>query len=198
MLMETNDLSQYVTKILINSAFGSLSMEINSFSHGQGFSAAITTGGRFANRWANHKLSNFLAKANGTQNVTGYDYSKQCDTDSVVGDTLIYVNGDQITIKEYYESLCDDNFIKKDDFNGFYIKRVSGDLGLSCSKNMEVQNKHILHVMKHKVNKGIYRIKVDGKEVKITEDHSIIVLRDGKMISVKPNEIQKTDKLITL
>ena len=82
MLMETNDLSQYVTKILINSAFGSLSMEINSFSHGQGFSAAITTGGRFANRWANHKLSNFLAKANGVQNVTGYDYSKQCDTDS--------------------------------------------------------------------------------------------------------------------
>lgn len=108
-LVETNDLSQYVTKILINSAFGSLSMEINAFSHGQGFSTAITSGGRFANRWANHYLSNFLAKVNGVENTTGYDFSKQCDTDSGYVDISSLVNkkiatdGREYTLSEKYD-----------------------------------------------------------------------------------------------
>lgn len=109
MMQGTNDLLQYVTKILQNASFGSLSMEINSFSHGQGFSGAITTGGRFANRWANHKLSNFIAKVNGTQNTTGYDYSKQCDTDSGYVDVSTLVNkkietdGKEYSLKEKYD-----------------------------------------------------------------------------------------------
>ena len=52
--------------------------------------------------------------------------------------------------------------------------------------------------MKHSVKKRMYKIKCNGKEVIITEDHSIMVNRNGKLISVKPKDILKTDMLITI
>ena len=51
--------------------------------------------------------------------------------------------------------------------------------------------------MKHKVKKKMFKIKINDKEVEITEDHSIMVLRNNKLISIKPKDILKTDKLIT-
>ena len=50
--------------------------------------------------------------------------------------------------------------------------------------------------MKHTVKKRMFKIKCDGKEVIMTEDHSIIVNRNGKNISVSPKDILKTDTLI--
>lgn len=198
LLEQTNDVSQYVTKILQNSSFGSLSMEVNSFSHGQGLSAAITTAGRLANRWANHSLSNFIAKVNGEHNTTGYDYSKQCDTDSVVGSTIIYVNGHRISIEDYYNSLSGDNFIKKDVSNDYYVRAVTNDMTLSYSKDLTIQEKYIIHIMKHKVTKGMYKIKIGHKEVIITEDHSIMVMRDAELISAKPAEMLHSDMLVSI
>jgi DNA polymerase elongation subunit (family B) len=81
-LSQTYDLQQYVLKILINSVYGSLSMDINAFSHGKGYSTAVTTGSRTSNRWANHIISEGIAKINKTANENGYEYSVQCDTDS--------------------------------------------------------------------------------------------------------------------
>lgn len=82
LLGETNDLLQYVLKILLNSVYGSLSMEINAFSHGKGFSAAVTTGGRFANRLANHYMSNRLAELTKSDNKNQYKYTVNNHTDS--------------------------------------------------------------------------------------------------------------------
>ena len=42
----------------------------------------------------------------------------------------------------------------------------------------------------------MYKITIDDKEVICTEDHSIMVKRDNKILSIKPNEIQKTDSLL--
>lgn len=198
MLIETNDLAQYVLKIFLNSCYGSLSMEINTFSHGHGFSAAITSGGRLANRLANHYVSNFIAKANGSQNTNGYEFSKQCDTDSVLGDTKIIVNGKRISIEDYYDSLTDSEFLKNDVENNNFIKKVSNDTALSCSNDLTIKDNRVLHIMKHRVTKGFYTIKLNGKSVTITEDHSIMVLRNNELISITPKDILKTDKLITI
>jgi intein/homing endonuclease len=52
--------------------------------------------------------------------------------------------------------------------------------------------------MKHKVSKKMYTIKVDGKIIRITEDHSVMVLRNGVLLSIKPDNILNSDKLITI
>ena len=50
--------------------------------------------------------------------------------------------------------------------------------------------------MKHKVVKKMYKITVNDKSVVVTQDHSIIVLRDGVLTDVKPQDIINTDKVI--
>ena len=50
--------------------------------------------------------------------------------------------------------------------------------------------------MKHKVKKKLYKIKVNGKEIICTEDHSVIIKRNGKFLDIKPKDIKVGDKII--
>lgn len=137
-------------------------------------------------------LNNFLNKYFKTDNE---DYIVTIDTDSVAGDTKIIVNNKEITIEDYYNSLSD-NFIRYDDFNNDYVKIVdNGDVALSYKDN-NLYNGNINYIMKHKVKKEMFEINVNGKKVIITEDHSIIVERNNTLLSIKPKDIQKNDKLI--
>jgi intein/homing endonuclease len=52
--------------------------------------------------------------------------------------------------------------------------------------------------MKHKVKKKFYKITVNGNEIVLTEDHSLIVERDGKIISVKPQDVIEDDIFINI
>ena len=49
-----------------------------------------------------------------------------------------------------------------------------------------------------KVKKRLFKIKCTGDEVVVTEDHSIIVSRNNQLISCKPMDILKTDKVIKI
>ena len=54
-------------------------------------------------------------------------------------------------------------------------------------------------IIRHKVTKPKWRLKTtDGKEIFVTNDHSMIVFRDGKKIEVKPKDILKTDKILII
>jgi intein/homing endonuclease len=44
----------------------------------------------------------------------------------------------------------------------------------------------------------MYTIRCNGKEVKLTEDHSLMILRDGDLIETRINEIQKGDKIVKI
>ena len=53
--------------------------------------------------------------------------------------------------------------------------------------------------MRHKVSKPKWRLKTkDGKEIIMTNDHSMIVFRDGQKLEVKPYEILPTDKVLSV
>ena len=55
-------------------------------------------------------------------------------------------------------------------------------------------------MIRHKVSKAKYKIKTkSGKEIIVTNDHSCIVIRNGKQISIKAKDINiKTDKIISV
>ena len=45
----------------------------------------------------------------------------------------------------------------------------------------------------------MYRIKAKkGKFVEVTEDHSVMVLENGKLVEKKPIELKKSDKIISI
>jgi hypothetical protein len=96
-----------------------------------------------------------------------------------------------IYYEAFFYNLIENNFLKHDDFNQNYVKEVSGFITPSLSPYGTVENNNIKYVMKHKVIKKLYEIKVNGKSVKVTEDHSIIVKnkKTNKIHSVKPDKL---------
>jgi hypothetical protein len=64
----------------------------------------------------------------------------------------------------------------------------------------KVVYKPVRYVMRHKVSKPRYRVKTSsGKEVVVTGDHSCMVIRNERLMSIKTSEIDTTtDKIITI
>ena len=174
-------------------------MASNPFAgHPEYFSNSVTSSGQIADiscgiasnnliKQVNQKLSTPL-KGKGT---LGLDWIAQKDTDSVVGDTEIIVNNQRITIEEYFNLKCKDKTSER------LVIPVKGDVSLSVNDKLEKENKNIKYVMRHKTTKRLFKIKVNGKEVILTEDESMVVLRDGKLERVKPTELRKGDGIIT-
>lgn len=184
---------QQALKICLNSAFGSLGNEYFRFYDIRN-AEAITYSGQTVIQWIESKLNKYLNKIAGTQ---GLDLIIAGDTDSVTGDSIITVNNQQISICDFY-NLIENNFLKCDDFNQNYVKEVFGYTTPSLSPDGKLENNNIKYVMKHKVKKKLYEIKVNGKSVKVTEDHSIIVKnkKTSKIHSVKPNKISPKNHYI--
>lgn len=158
------------------------------------------------------------------------------DTDSVTGDSIIYIRCEQSShyqqvipvLKESNDS-DSNNSPHSISFNGFYellkdkykceeYENENGQMMISVPDNIKVLNVSykseavpaniynreikfvpIRYLMRHKVNKLIYTIVTEsGKAVRVTADHSCVVVRDGKQLTVKASEIDiENDKIIT-
>lgn len=177
---------QHALKICLNSAFGSLGNAYFRFYDIRN-AEAITYSGQVVIKWIEKKLNVYLNNVAGTKNV---DMILGADTDSVVGDSIIRVDENEIKISEFFDSIPG-NYLKYDTFNNNYVKKVFDRTALSLSKDGNLENKKIKYVMKHKVNKRLYKIKANGKFVVVTEDHSIIVKnkKTGKIQEIKPKEL---------
>lgn len=194
----TNEISkgnntQLGIKVLLNSLYGALG--------NQGFryfdlrmAEGITLSGQLSIRWIANALNAFLDKNSDKQT----DRVIASDTDSVVGDTLVYVNNKQIKIEDLYSRFSE--FEYKDDFNKNYVKPVNEITTLSFNtKTKLIEEKPIKYVMKHRVNKRMFKITLNGKYVIVTEDHSVIVKRNNRYISIKPAELNvEIDKIINI
>lgn len=125
------------------------------------------------------------------------------DTDSVSGDTLIYLNGEEITIEDAWEAvklMNHDTAFKLT--NGHLV--VPGN-GITTRTYDPVEEKVVdcpmRYISKHKVKKKAKWVLTtkSGKTVEVTNDHSLMVMRDGRLIEVKPHQVNKrTDKIVTL
>lgn len=171
---------QMSIKLLLNSFYGALANAY--FRHFELMIAeGITMGGQLTIKWAERAINEYLNKALKTNDV---DYVIAIDTDSVVGDSLINVDGKDITIADFYNNSPDD-FLRNDSFNNDYVKIAKG-ITPSVNKDGNLEFRNIKYVMKHKVKKKMFKIKCNGKEVTVTEDHSIIVKENGEIKSIKP------------
>jgi len=204
------DSQQMIRKILINSMYGVLGNRFFSFYNIKN-AMAITIGGRdvieyvsdavndyFHNYWHKtfwKKFPEYEHLKGKVPQVTG-DMIPVVDTDSVTGDTVINTSIGKITIEDLFD-MCDKNNIDKiseDNYVGKLTENITSESFNLDTNNVEHGN--INYIMKHKVKKEMFKIKVNGKEIICTEDHSIMVRRGDKIISVSPKNIKKGDKLI--
>jgi hypothetical protein len=115
--------------------------------------------------------------------------------DSVTGDTLIRTDSEQITIAELY------NQCQQHERNGdkeYGVQSFAKVVGFNAFDDAPVLSK-ISYVMRHKTKKKLYKITLhNDKSVTVTEDHSVMVDRDGFLIEVKPADILPNDLIICL
>jgi DNA polymerase elongation subunit (family B) len=116
------------------------------------------------------------------------------DTDSVVGDTMISLDdGRKIKIEDLYNEGIQS---MGSTLSGHDSVSINNKV-LNWSEEKGLYFAPVKRVIKHKVSKAKWKLKTKtGKEIIVTNDHSMIVFRNGKKIEVKPSEILKTDNIL--
>ena len=187
------NIKQMSSKISINSVYGACGSAYFRY-YDKRLAAAVSVTGQLAIRWAANIVNDYM---NGMLKTEGVEYVVYIDTDSVVGDTMIRTSTGTFKIEDLYniipgvvEIRGKDNTIKHVTNQNIKTYSVNSDLNL--------EQKTINYIMKHKVKKKLYRISSNGKSITVTEDHSVIVVRSGEMKSISPGDLAATDKIITM
>lgn len=181
------DKRQLVRKILLNSLYGALlNMHCRFYDKRMGQSVTLT--GR-------QIVKHMSAQVN--EIITGeYDFHGKAIIygDSVTGDTIIRTDDGDRTIAQLFDE-CQEHCISGTKEYGLWSEAKV--VGFSAY-HMEPTVSNIEYVMRHKTKKKLYRITTEnGKSVTVTEDHSVMIDRDGELLECKPAEILETDLIIT-
>ena len=125
------------------------------------------------------------------------------DTDSVFSSSIIIIQNNlgeefKVNIEEFFMDLSKIENVFLDHKGNHIIEPkgirtlnfIDGDLFFSPVKK----------IIRHKVTKAKWRIvSQSGKEVIVTNDHSITIFRNGQKIHVKPSEINpETDEILSV
>ena len=204
MLVDRYDTMQKTVKIITNSLYGGQS-NIRFRLYDYEVARSITSTGReiakiaavVANNCIDQMIKN---RSNKFDHVDiPYDWNSQADTalpnviygDSVTGDTLIRTGEGNIPVKCLWEQF---NHEPISAGNKEYIIRPFITI-LGSDDRLYIPH----NIMKHKTKKRLYKITTSkNKVVTVTEDHSLIVLRNNVKTIIKPNELVESDQLITL
>jgi len=182
------DKRQLVKKINLNSLYGAiLNAGCRFFDNRIGQSTTLTGRGI-----ARHMAAKINEVITGEYNHIGKSIIYG---DSVTGDTTVLTKDGDISIEELFNRCVEHSTVGEKEYGVWSPDKVIGFNSFEDSPVMA----NISYVMRHKTKKKIYRINLtNGKSVKVTEDHSIMVDRDGYLIEVKPIDILKTDLIVCL
>lgn len=121
---------------------------------------------------------------------------KYTDTDSFRGDAIIRTESGPIQMKDLYEKCLIENGPKEETQAGHESTSCSSKV-LNWTSDKKLHLGRVKRLIRHKVSKPKWKIKTKtGKEIEVTNDHSMVVFRDGKQLTVKPSEILNSDKIL--
>lgn len=123
------------------------------------------------------------------------------DTDSSEKSTKLIINDGQNVYSIRFDDLFkmfserEDIFL---DFRGNEV--ISPNNLLTLNYTDELKFSKVKKIIRHKVRKPKWKITTEsGKEVIVTNDHSITVFRNGEKIHIKPSEINlDTDEILSV
>lgn len=183
-------IEQFTKKILINALYGATANRFFPLFNPD-FAASITANGRYFIQKSAIYVEEALQKVLPSEKP----YTVYGDTDSSDGNTYINILTDKEERKKIMD-LYEEGYDEIEYKSGKFLRKVNNISSLSVNSNGELEYKPIVYVMKHKVSKRMFRVKVRGNEVIITNDHSLMIKRNGSIIECKPFEVQKGDKII--
>lgn len=184
------DKRQLVKKIQLNSLYGAiLNVGCRFFDKRMGQSTTLT--GRQVVKHMSAEVNKVIT---GEYNHVGKAIIYG-DTDSEIGSTLHVTNFGEKSVEDLFES-C----------QSFWSH---GDKEYACHPELMVMSYdpikdqpylgHINYIYRHRVSKTLYEIQdAEGNTVTVTQDHSVMIERDGTLTEVKPQDITETDVLISL
>lgn len=184
------DTQQYVRKILLNSLYGAILNESCIF-YDKKIGQSVTLTGRLITKFMSEKINELIT---GEKDYLG-DAIVYGDTDSVTGDSVIITNYGKMTISELF-NICSIkwNFNDKEYACDDKIKILGYN-----SKEEKEEFYSFNYVYRHKVNKDLYLvIDSNDNQVKITEDHSLIIAENSKLIDRKPIDVDNNSEIISL
>jgi hypothetical protein len=207
MLAERYNNWQFTYKVLTNSLYGGIANQYFRLFH---FPSAetITASGREIVTMGAYHIHQYLNKMRDAHkmDIEPYEFdTKFLDAD--VLENIVY--GDsvdentKINTEQYPDGILIKDLFEK--HRGYQLMNYIGREYIFANdkiltyENSDVVYKPMNNMSRHKVNKPMYRIRTEsGKELIITEDHSIMIERDGELMQVKPNEILDSDLVLTI
>jgi DNA polymerase elongation subunit (family B) len=119
-----------------------------------------------------------------------------CDTDSVSGNSIVTTTSGRKTIEEFYNENINNT---SETTTSGHESVLCEELILDYSEERGLYYGEIERIIRHKVSKPRWRIETEsGKHIDITDDHSIIIYRDGKEHEIKASEIIDGDEVIAI
>ena len=114
----------------------------------------------------------------------------------MVSNTVLNTSIGDISIGDLYDQYTDETLELKT--NKDSVRTLTKLIKSASFDGDKVVYNDIKYIMKHKVKKRMFRIKSKDNYVDVTEDHSVIINRNGKVMSIKPIDIIKGDKIIEI
>jgi hypothetical protein len=198
---------QNAIKIFINSIYGACASP-----HFSGYNIyvaeAVTLQGQDVAKYASRTIDDYFMNMWHTDKKLheklGITYANKInektvtiymDTDSVKKDSLVNTNLGIKTIEDWYN----ENMESAGNTLLGHESIKTNDKILNWKNNKGLYYANIKRIIRHKVNKTQWKIKTkSGKEIIVTNDHSLIIFRNSKQIEIKPNDIIKGDKVICI
>ena len=113
--------------------------------------------------------------------------------DSVTGDSIIRTDVGHLTIEHLFETSGAITYKNGKE----YVHPEFKVYGYRDGRLVE--NTSVSFLVRHRTTKKKWRLKTsNGKEVVVTNDHSIMIERDGELVEEKPENIVKGDPVFTI
>ena len=207
------DLLQLTKKISMNSLYGSLLNPAFRFGD-ERMGASVTATGR---QITTHMIETIGEILTGTRLplikkstldedgafINEYTSDSEAiiygDTDSVEAETVVKINGHNMTVQDAFAFLKGETIA----YDGREFKTLPHEI--YCTPTFdpvtsEVIQKPIKAIYRHKVSKKKWRVTLgNGKSVVVTQDHSIMIERNGALMEICPSDINTdTDICISI
>lgn len=124
--------------------------------------------------------------------------------DSVTGDTVVIFDNVSDTIENWFDVLSKRYDVVQMPHNVelLLLKRSYSPTNTPCVCSYDIHewyNQNVDLIYRHKTEKQIYEITTSsGKSIKVTQDHSLIILVNGKLVDIRPTECKAGDIVLEL
>jgi len=150
----------------------------------------------FMNHWHNDTQLHKALGITYANKITEKTVTIYADTDSLQFDSIVNTSNGIKTIEEWYNQ--NKNNLTENTIVGHESVQTNDKI-LNWSKNKGLYYANIKRIIRHKVIKSKWKLKTkSGKEIIITNDHSLVVFRNNQKIEIKPKDIQYNDKIICI